>query len=182
MSSISSLLSDTISSSLSNTPSSRANPGGMGKIEGQPLPSNQDAEQGLLAACLVDSSGEVLSTCIEKALRPEDFYFTKHQLIFDALLDLHQATIEADEIVLIEKLKSSGQLEHVGGADTITSLSSRIDTTAHAGFWLDIVKQKSLLRKCILMAFEMIEGANRQQGNVEEFLSTMEQKNLFPWR
>jgi len=176
MSSISPPLSDSVSSNLSNPPSSRSNPAGMGKIEGQPLPSNQDAEQGLLAACLVDSSGEVLSTCIEKALRPEDFYFTKHQLIFDALLDLHQATIEADEIVLIEKLKSSGQLEHVGGADTITSLSSRIDTTAHAGFWLDIVKQKSLLRKCILMAFEMIEGANRQQGNVEEFLSTMEQK------
>ena len=29
----------------------------LGKIEGQPLPSNQDAEQGILAACLVDASG-----------------------------------------------------------------------------------------------------------------------------
>jgi len=148
----------------------------LGKIEGQPLPSNQDAEQGILAACLVDASGEVMSTCIEKALRPDDFYFSKHQLIFEALLDLHQSTIQADEIVLIEKLKANGHLEHVGGVESITSLSSRIDTTAHASFWLDIVKQKSLLRKCISTAFEMIEGANREQSNVEDFLASMEQK------
>ena len=148
----------------------------LGKIEGQPLPSNQDAEQGILAACLVDASGEVMSTCIEKALRPDDFYFSKHQLIFEALLDLHQSTIQADEIVLIEKLKANGHLEHVGGVESITSLSSRIDNTAHASFWLDIVKQKSLLRKCISTAFEMIEGANREQSNVEDFLASMEQK------
>jgi len=81
------------------------------KIEGQPLPSNQDAEQGLLAACIVDSSGEVISTCIEKSLRSEDFYFLKHQLIYEAILDLHNSTIEVDEIVLVEKLQSDGQLE-----------------------------------------------------------------------
>jgi len=42
------------------------------KIEGQALPSNLDAEQGILAACIVDASGEVMSNCIEQALRPED--------------------------------------------------------------------------------------------------------------
>ena len=146
------------------------------KIEAQPLPSNLDAEQGILAACIVDASGEVMSNCIEQALRPEDFYFTKHQMIFDALLDLHQETIEPDEIVLAEKLKSNGNLELAGGQEGITSLAGRIDTTAHASFWLDIVKQKSLLRKCIYMAFEMIDGANRQPSNVEDFLANFEQR------
>ena len=36
------------------------------KIEGRSLPSNLDAEQGILAACIVDASGEVMSNCIEK--------------------------------------------------------------------------------------------------------------------
>jgi len=146
------------------------------KIEGQALPSNLDAEQGILAACIVDASGEVMSNCIEQALRPEDFYFTKHQMIYDALLDLHQETIEPDEIVLAEKLKSNGNLELAGGQEGITSLAGRIDTTAHASFWLDIVKQKALLRKCIYMAFEMIDGANRQPSNVEDFLANFEQR------
>jgi len=146
------------------------------KIEGQPLPSNQDAEQGLLAACLVDASGEVISNCIEKSLRPEDFYFVKHQLIFDAILSLHANTIEIDEIVLIEKLKTDDLLEQVGGKAGVTSLSSRIDTSAHASFWLDIVKQKSLLRKCIYIAYDIIDGANRQPSQVDEFLANLEQK------
>ena len=89
------------------------------KIEGQPLPSNQDAEQGLLAACIVDSSGEVISACIEKSLRIEDFYFLKHQLIYEAIIGLHNNTVEIDEIVLIEKLQSDGQLEQVGGKDGV---------------------------------------------------------------
>ena len=146
------------------------------KIEGQALPSNQDAEQGILAACIVDASGEVISNCIEKGLRPEDFYFPKHQLIYDALLDLYNETIEPDEIVLAEKLKSNGNLEQAGGQEGLTTLVSRIDTTAHASFWLDIVKQKSLLRKCIYMAFEMIDGANQQPSNVEDFLANFEQR------
>ena len=146
------------------------------KIEGQALPSNQDAEQGILASCVVDASGEVISNCIEKGLRPEDFYFTKHQLIYDALIDLYNETIEPDEIVLAEKLKANGNLELAGGQEGLTNLVSRIDTTAHASFWLDIVKQKSLLRKCIYMAFEMIDGANQQPTNVEDFLANFEQR------
>ena len=146
------------------------------KIEGQPLPSNQDAEQGLLAACIVDSSGEVISACIEKSLRSEDFYFLKHQLIYEAIIDLHNNTIEVDEIVLVEKLQSDGQLEQAGGKEGVMSLSSRIDTSAHASFWLDIVKQKSLLRKCIFVAYDILDGANRQPTQVEEFLSNLEQR------
>ena len=145
-------------------------------IEGQPLPSNQDAEQGLLAACIVDSSGEVISACIEKSLRIEDFYFLKHQLIYEAIIDLHNNTIEVDEIVLVEKLQSDGQLEQAGGKEGVMSLSSRIDTSAHASFWLDIVSNKSLLRKCIFVAYDILDGANRQPTQVEEFLSNLEQR------
>ncbi len=151
-------------------------PNSSNKVEGKPLPSNHDAEIGLLAACIVDSSGEVISTCIEKSLSPEDFYFTKHQTIYDALLQLHQNTIEIDEIVLIEKLKALGTLDQIGGKEEILTLSSRIDTSAHASFWLDIVKQKSLLRKCIYVAYEIIDGADRQPSQVEEFIASLEQK------
>lgn len=174
MSTVSSLSKKKIDSFGNTKTSSHIDP--VDKVEGRALPSNLDAEQGILAACIVDASGEVMSNCIEKALRPEDFYFTKHQLVYDALLDLHNETIEPDEIVLVEKLKANGSLEQAGGQEGITSLTSRIDTTAHASFWLDIVKQKSLLRKCIYMAFEMIDGANQQPSNVEDFLVIFEQK------
>ena len=84
-------------------------------IEGNPLPSSQDAEQGLLAACIMDASGEVIGRCIEQSFGPDHFYHFKHQLIFDALLDLHRENKEADEILLAEKLSGRGQLDQVGG-------------------------------------------------------------------
>jgi len=145
-------------------------------LEGKSLPNNIDAEQGLLAACIVDSSGEVIGRCIEQGVGPDHFHFHNHQLIFDALIQLHQENKEADEILIAEKLSAGGNLETIGGKDALFDLSARIDTTAHAPYWLDIVKQKAVLRKCIMVAFEIIDGANQIQGNVDDFLATMEQR------
>lgn len=145
-------------------------------IEGSPLPSNQDAEQGLLAACILDTSGEVLGRCMEQSIGPDYFYHPNHQLIFDALLDLHRENKQPDEILLAEKLSSRGQLEQVGGQEGLNDLASRIQTPAHASYWLDIVKQKALLRRCIYVAFDIIDGANDLQGDVDDFLSNVEQQ------
>ena len=146
------------------------------KLDGKSLPSNVDAEQGLLAACILDSSGEVIGRCIEQAVSPDHFYFHNHQLIFDALLQLHNENKEADEILIAEKLSASNNLEKIGGKDALFELSSRIDTTAHAPYWLDLVKEKAVLRKCIYVGFEIIDGANQVQGDIDDFLASMEQR------
>lgn len=145
-------------------------------IEGKPLPSNLDAEQGLLAACIMDMSGEVMGRCAEQAISADHFYNLNHQIIFEALLDLNRENKAADEILLAEKLESKKQLEQVGGQNGLFELTSRIDTTAHATYWLEIVKEKALLRRCIYVAFEIIDGANNLQGEVDDFLSGMEQR------
>ena len=146
------------------------------KLDGKSLPSNVDAEQGLLAACILDSSGEVIGRCIEQAVSPDHFYFHNHQLIFDALLQLHHDNKEADEILIAEKLSASNNLDKIGGKDALFELSSRIDTTAHAPYWLDLVKEKAVLRKCIYVGFEIIDGANQVQGDIDDFLASMEQR------
>ena len=145
-------------------------------LQGRPLPNSLDAEQGLLAACIVDSSGEVIGRCMEQSISADHFYDQSHQLIFEALLALHKENLEADEILLSDKLSDLGNLESVGGREFIINLTSRIETIAHAPFWLDIVKQKAILRKCIYVAFEIIDDANQLQGNIDDFLSGIEQR------
>ena len=122
-------------------------------LQGRPLPNSLDAEQGLLAACIVDSSGEVIGRCMEQSISSDHFYDQAHQLIYDGLLALHKENLEADEILLSDKLSDLGNLERVGGREFIINLTSPIETIAHAPFWLDIVKQKAILRKCIYVAF-----------------------------
>ena len=148
----------------------------LGKPEGRPLPNNIDAEQGLLAACMVDVTGEVIGRCMEQSLSPDHFHFHNHRLIFEVLLQLHHDNTEPDEILIAEKLALNGNLEKIGGKEALFELSSRIDTTAHAPFWLDIVRQKAILRKCIGVAFEIIDGANQIQGDVQDFLADIEQR------
>ena len=145
-------------------------------IEGKPLPSNLDAEQGLLAACIMDTSGEVMGRCAEQAIGADHFYHLNHQIIFEALLELNSDNKAAYEILLAEKLESRKQLDQVGGQNALFELTSRIDTTAHATYWLEIVKEKALLRRCISVAFGIIDGANNLQGEVDDFLSGMEQR------
>ena len=160
----------------SNSESKRSELSSPQTLQGRPLPNSLDAEQGLLAACIVDSSGEVIGRCMEQSISSDHFYDQSHQLIFDALLALHKENLEADEILLSDKLSDLGNLERVGGREFIINLTSRIETIAHAPFWLDIVKQKAILRKCIYVAFEIIDDANQLQGNIDDFLSGIEQR------
>ena len=145
-------------------------------LQGRPLPNSLDAEQGLLAACIVDTSGEVIGRCMEQSISSDHFYEQAHQLIFEAILLLYKDNLEADEILLSDKLSDLGKLEMIGGRDFIINLTSRIETIAHAPFWLEIVKQKAILRKCIYVAFEIIDDANQLQGNIDDFLSGIEQR------
>ena len=77
-------------------------------LEGRPLPNSLDAEQGLLAACILDSTGEVIGRCMEQSISSDHFYDQSHQLIFDALLALFKENLEADEILLSDKLSDLG--------------------------------------------------------------------------
>ncbi len=164
-------------SSLSSTDSlSTNNKPSLGAIQGRPLPNSLEAEQGLLAACIHDSSGEVIGRCIEQAIASDHFYDQSHQLIYEALLALHKENLEADEIILSDKLSDLGNLDRVGGREFLIELTSKIETIAHAPFWLDIVKQKAILRRCIYVAFEIIDDANQLQGNMDDFLAAIEQR------
>lgn len=164
-------------SSLSSTDSlSTNNKTSLGAIQGRPLPNSLEAEQGLLAACIHDSSGEVIGRCIEQAIASDHFYDQSHQLIYEALLALHKENLEADEIILSDKLSDLGNLDRVGGREFLIELTSKIETIAHAPFWLDIVKQKAILRRCIYVAFEIIDDANQLQGNMDDFLAAIEQR------
>lgn len=164
-------------SSLSSADSlSTNNKPSLGAIQGRPLPNSLEAEQGLLAACIHDSSGEVIGRCIEQAIASDHFYDQSHQLIYEALLALHKENLEADEIILSDKLSDLGNLDRIGGREFLIELTSKIETIAHAPFWLDIVKQKAILRRCIYVAFEIIDDANQLQGNMDDFLAAIEQR------
>lgn len=71
------------------------------------LPQNIEAEQSVLAACLLN--GEVTEEAVMR-LRPENFFRPAHRIIFEAIISLTNRHIPVDPIALADTLKSTGQL------------------------------------------------------------------------
>lgn len=138
-------------------------------------PHNLEAEEGLLAACLIDGGREILTECIESKIAPEFFYKSAHEEIFRALLSLYETGDPVDEILLLEYLRKNGLEEEVGGISTIYAIQDRIETPAHARYFAKIVHEKYLLRRLIRTSREAIEACYEQQEDMSAFIEKIEQ-------
>ncbi len=142
---------------------------------GRSLPHSLEAEEYLLSCCLLDGS-DVISRCLEARLRPESFYDSKHGIIFERLLDLYNRQAPIDVSVVAEDLKTARQLDAVGGYAFLTQVSSRIPTTAQAGYFIDKVREQSLLREMIRSATGAVEECYNFSGGIDEFVDQIEQR------
>jgi replicative DNA helicase len=139
-------------------------------------PSSEEAERGVLGSILLDAS-RVMDLAVDNQLIPDAFYVPRHQLIFDAMMVLYQANAAIDVLTLGEALKAAEQLSAVGGLAYLDEVVDFTPTAAHAEYYIDIVRQKHLLR-CIIAAARDAETACYGDDNADVLLSKVEQDFL----
>ena len=146
---------------------------------GRSLPHSLDAEKGLLGCCLLDPA-EVISRCEAMKLPVEAFYSPANQVIFKTASDTFQEKSILDAKVLAEELNNLGKLDEVGGPVYIADLATQIETTAHANYFLDIVREKYLLRRLISVSTNTVQRCfePQQDGGMDTFLDQIE-KEIF---
>ena len=137
-------------------------------------PHSIEAEEGLIASCLIDGGREVLTECVEAHIVPDCFYKTSHQEIFRGLLALYETGDPIDEILLFDHLNKEGKHEEVGGISAIYAIQNRIETAAHARYFAKIVHEKYLLRRLIRTSREAIEACYEQQEDISNFIDQIE--------
>lgn len=124
-------------------------------------PAALDAEEGLLACCILDDKGEIFAACLEAKITPDYFFKPAHQVIYEACKRLSDKGMPIDEIILAHELATvPDRLEAVGGHAEINRLINRVETTAHFRHWLEIVREKAILRKCIAIGTTLVEKAH----------------------
>ena len=138
-------------------------------------PHNVEAEEGLLAACLIDGGFDVLDLCNQAQITPECFFKASHQIIYRALVTLYEIGDPIDEIILLEYLRKNGLEEDVGGISAIYAIQDRIETPAHARHFAKIVHEKYLLRRLIRSTREAMEGCYEQQEDISVFINQIEE-------
>ncbi len=135
-------------------------------------PQNIEAEQSVLGSLLIDPDAIIRVITI---LRPEDFYRETHQLIYAAILDLHERRMPADLITVVDELQRREQLETIGGAAYLTSLINAVPTSIHVEHYARIVERAAVLRRLIQAASQIAQLAYTSEDEVDVIIDQAEQ-------
>ena len=140
-------------------------------LRGTTPPNSLIAEISVLGAMLQDS-GVVLRAV--ESLKPEDFYLAEHQEIYRTMMELSLEHKPIDLTTVAAEMNRRGSLEGVGGMAYLMRLMSSVPTTANAGTYLELVQEKSLLRKLISASQNIAREAYAQQSPVQEIMAGAE--------
>ena len=137
-------------------------------------PHSVEAEQGVLGSMLI-SPRETIAECVEK-INEEYFYVPAHETIYNVLVDLWNGGQAIDLITFTQVLRDRNLLDGVGGAAFVTSLFTFVPTAANVQYYLEIVRDKYILREIIAAATESVRRAYEEQDEVNNLLDEVEQK------
>ncbi len=137
-------------------------------------PHSLEAEQGVLGSMLI-SPRDAIAEVVEK-ITADYFYVPAHQTIFNVLVDLWNVGAGIDLITFTQVLRDRNLLESVGGAAAVTNLYTFVPTAANVGYYIDIVRDKYILRSIIAAGTESVRRAYEEQDEVGNLLDEVEQR------
>ena len=138
----------------------------------QALPDNLDAERFVLGAIM---SSDTAYIQVAGTLSADDFSLEKHKRIFLRMGELQDRAEKIDRVTLANELMKHGQLESVDGLSYLVSLDDGLPQLHNLDSYVEIVKEKSLLRRIIRVSQDTInrclagdEEPKQILGGVEE--------------
>lgn len=140
---------------------------------GKVPPHDLEAEQAIIGSMLTDKDAVI--SAIE-VLKEEDFYREDNKAIYTAILNLYNRAEPIDIITVKAELEAMGKFEQVGGLEYLAELPEKVPTTANAMKYIKIVEEKSLLRRLIHTANEIIELGYNPTEDVEDIMEGAEKK------
>lgn len=153
-------------------------------------PHSEEAERGVLGSVLLDA-GRVMDLCVESQIVPDSFYTPAHRVLYEALCELHSKAAPIDVLTVSETLRSANRMDAIGGPGFLDQIVDGTPTAAHAEFYIDIVRQRHILRTVITCAREAEsscygteESADAVLGRVEQsFMNISERQHgyVIPW-
>ena len=135
-------------------------------------PQNLEAEQSVLGSILLKDRS--LSAVLE-ILGPSDFYKKGHKLIFEAMIELFEKNEPQDLITLTNLLKDKNELEEIGGASYLATLTSIVPVTVNIASYARIIRQKAILRNLIHVNTEIATRCYDEQGDIDILVDEAEQ-------
>ncbi len=132
-------------------------------------PQDNAAEQSVLGAMLL--SKDAIADASE-AVTGTDFYRPAHEVIFDAVIDLYGRGEPADPVTVAAELHKRGELQRIGGAPYLHTLSANVPIAANAGYYAEIVHEKAVLRRLVEAGTKIVQIGYAGEGEVDDIVDT----------
>lgn len=142
-----------------------ANPG---KLPPQAI----DLEEAVLGALMLEK--EALTEVVD-ILRADTFYKETHQKIYQAILQLFAKSEPIDILTVTQQLRQNGELELIGGASYIATLTSKVHSASNIEFHARIIAQAAIKRDMIQVASTILRDAYEDTSDVFQLLDKTEQ-------
>ncbi len=128
-------------------------------------PNSPDIEMAVLGAMLLER--EAIETVFKLVKSSDIFFDSKHQIIFNAILNIREEKSPVDILTVTEKLITEGKLTDAGGAWYITDLTNKVASGAHVEKHSMILFQYFMRRNLTKYAMNLYDLATDM--TVDEF-------------
>lgn len=137
------------------------------------MPHSDAAEQAVLGAMLIDS--RCIPQVVE-ALRPEDFYAKQHLEVYEAIYSMFSLSKKIDPVTVQEQMRQDGTYVEETTRSFLLQLMEVTPTAANVMEYVDIVKDKALLRRVAETAGDITALIGEGTGTGAQVLEAAEQR------
>lgn len=136
-------------------------------------PASEEAERHLLSCCLLDGQ-ETIARAVLAGISPLSLGVPNHVIIFETLLELYAAQKLTDIHIVAEELRTKRKLEEIGGYAFLVQITKSESTTAHAVYFIEKVKEQSMLRDILRACATATEECANFTGDLEQLTAKID--------
>lgn len=138
------------------------------------MPQNLEAEMSVLGVAFLDD--KLISKIVEE-VNEDMFYDDRNKKLFQAIKSLHEQSIAIDVTTVSDELDKTKNFSAVGGIEYLTEVIDSVATAANLDYYINIIKEKAIVRNLINTATDIVMEAYEEEDNVTSLLDTAE-KNI----
>ncbi len=137
------------------------------------LPHSAEAEQAVLGSMLIDP--RCIPEVIDK-LRPDDFYLRQNREIYETIYSMFNYSLTIDPVTVLENMKQNGYYQENQSRGYMLQLMDTTPTAANVKEYIDILKDKTLLRRVAETAGDLTAMIQQGTDTGQDILEAAEQR------
>ena len=143
----------------------------MSELRSMIPPNSVEAEKSVLSSMLQENHAVQLAV---EMLVKDDFYQPSHREIYDAMIALNLQQMPIDLMTVQAELSRRGTLDGIGGNIYLVELYGYAPATANVKAYIQMVLEKSVLRRLIAASQQISQECYSQQNTLQETLANSE--------